>query len=118
MLTLNVPSLGSSRLRQELGYMSFIPTRQSIGCNSHSALRPLPAFSMRGCPSGCRTAPRLPGAGPLAANAGSAASARKRWNGQRTICDPNSTTRLDGILKKAVALLALRNIATKTNWRQ
>lgn len=36
----------------------------------------------------------------------------------RTTCDPSSTTRFDGILKKAVALPALRNIATKISARQ
>ena len=37
---------------------------------------------------------------------------------QITNCDPSSTTRFDGILKKAVALLALRNMATNSNSRQ
>lgn len=35
-----------------------------------------------------------------------------------TTCDPSSTTRFDGILKNAVALPALRNMATKIRLRQ
>lgn len=43
---------------------------------------------------------------------------KSRAAGQNTICKPSSTTRFDGILKKAVALLAFRNMAIKTNLRQ
>lgn len=35
-----------------------------------------------------------------------------------TTCEPSSTTRFDGILKNAVALPALRNMATKIRLRQ
>lgn len=35
-----------------------------------------------------------------------------------TICDPSSTIRFEGILKKAVRLLALRNMAANSNTRQ
>ena len=33
-------------------------------------------------------------------------------------CDPSSTTRFEGILKNAVMLVALRNIAEKSSTRQ
>jgi len=64
--------------------------------------------------------PRLPPAAGLA-NACAPASEEPGAHfltRQSTTWVPSSTTRFDGILKKAVALPALRNIATKIRLRQ